>query len=179
MTGTSAVYGKSLFDLAQEEGKLQEYMQELSVIREAVVAQPQFLTLLESRTVPQEERLQVIDACFRGKIQTYLLSFLKILCQNSAIRRLPECIRQFELLYNEHCGIVEARCVSAVPLSSAQRDKLTRKLEAVTGKALSLRCTVDESVLGGIRLELMGREMDGTVRRRLDEIAKNLAELTI
>lgn len=179
MTDTGAVYGKSLFELAQEEGKLQEYMQELSVIREAVKAEPQFLSLLESRAVPQEERLQVIDTCFRGRIQTYLLSFMKILCQNGAIRRLPECIRQFELLYNEHCGIVEARCISAVALSPALRDRLIQKLETVTGKTISLQCTVDASVLGGIRLELGGREMDGTVRRRLDELAKNLAELTI
>lgn len=179
MTGTGAVYGKSLFDLAQEEGKLQEYMQELRVLRDLTSAEPQFIALLESRAVSLEERLQVIDTCFRGRIQTYLLSFLKILCQNGAIRQLPDCIRQFELLYNEHCGIVEAHCQSAVALSPALRDKLTKKLETVTGKNVSLRCSVDKSVLGGIRLELMGREMDGTVRRRLDEIAKKLAELTI
>jgi len=179
MTGIGAVYGKSLFDLAQEEGKLQEYMQELTTLRDITAAEPQLIPLLESRAVPLEERLQVIDTCFRGKIQTYILSFMKILCQNGAIRRLPECIRQFELLYNEHCGIVEARCVSAVALSPALREKLTKKLETVTQKSVSLHCVVDERVLGGIRLELMGREMDGTVRRRLDEIAKKLAELTI
>lgn len=179
MTGVGAVYGKSLFDLAQEEGTVKEYMQELSLIRRAVEAEPQFLSLLDCRNVPLAERLQVLDTCFRDKIRVYLLSFMKILCQNGAIRHLPDCIRQYELLCNEYCGIVEAKCVSAVPLSPALQEKLTAKLQTATGKTVSLRCAVDKSVLGGLRLELMGKELDGTVRRRLDEIAKQLAELTI
>lgn len=179
MTEVALMYGKSLFDLAQEEGKAREYMQELSVIRDCVEKEPQLIALLASRAVAKQERIQVLDACFGGKTEPYILNFMKILCQNEAIRELTGCIRQFELLFHEACGILEVKAVSAVPLSPTLRKKLEDKLSAMTGKTVSVRYATDPSVLGSMRLEMNGTELDGSVRRRLDEIAKVLANLTI
>ena len=64
-------------------------------------------------------------------------------------------------------------------LTQPQQEKLTEKLEQITGKTVKLHCTVDASVLGGVRLELMGRQLDGTVKRRLDEVSKSLSSLTL
>ena len=179
MTDTALMYGKSLFELAQEEGKIKEYMQDLLTVRAALEEEPKFLSLLASHAVTKQERLGVLDACFGGKVAPYILNFMKILCENGAIRQLADCIRQFELLYNDACGIVEVRAVSAVSLSSLLREKLEKKLSQMTGKTVSVRYSVNPALLGGIALELDGTELDGSVRRRLDEIAKSLAELTI
>ena len=179
MTQTAVTYGSSLFDLAVEEGKLQTYMDELLSLRQALEENPQLLTLLDCRSIVKEERLAILDTCFKGKMQDYLLNFLKILCQRGAALQLPDCIRQFELCYFDACGIMEAKAVTAKALSPALVKKLTKKLESITGKTVLLRCVVDPAVLGGVRLEFMGREMDGTIRRRLDEVSKNLADLTL
>ena len=179
MTDFALMYGKSLFDLAQEEGKVKEYMAELSLVRDCIKAEPDLISLLASHAVAKEERLQVLDTCFGGKVEQYILNFMKILCQNGAISELADCIRQFELLYFEACGILEVKAVSAVEISPALREKLEEKLSQITGKTLSMRYTTDPSVLGGVRLEMGGTELDGSVRRKLDEVAKRLAELTI
>lgn len=179
MTGTALTYGKSLFDLAAEENALALYMDELNAVRTAVEDEPRILELLDCRSVSKEERLQVLDACFKGNVQDYILNFMKILCEKGAIRELCDCIRQFELMYFDACGIVEAVAATAQPLSPALQKKLTKKLERVTGKTIKLRCVTDPAVLGGVRLELEGRQLDGTVRRRLDEMAKKLADLTL
>ena len=173
------MYGTSLFDLAQEEGKVKDYMAELAAIRNAVSENPELISLLASRAVTKQERLTVLDTCFGGRTEPYILNFMKILCQNEAIRELTGCIRQFELLFHEACGILEVKAVSAVPLSPTLRKKLEDKLSAMTEKTVSVRYAVDPSVLGGMRLEMNGTELDGSVRRRLDEIAKVLANLTI
>ncbi len=179
MTQTAVTYGGSLFDLAAEEGKLQTYMEELCVLRQVLEENPQLLTLLDCRSVPKEERLAVLDKCFKGTLQDYLLNFLKILCERGAIVQLPACIREFELRYFDACGIVEATATTAKELTPALADKLTKKLERITGKTVMLRCAVDPAVLGGVRLQFMGRELDGTIRRRLDEVSNSLADLTL
>ena len=179
MTDTAQTYGASLFDLAVEEDKLHVYMEELSAIREAIASDPQILDLLDCRAVPIDQRLQVLDTCFRGKVQAYLLNFMKILCEKGAVRQLPACIRQFEVQYFDACGIVEAKAVTAKPLSPALQEKLQKKLEEITGKTIKLRCQVDPQILGGVRLDLMGKQMDGSIARRLDEMAKSLANLTL
>ena len=71
------------------------------------------------------------------------------------------------------------RAVSAVPLSDAQKAKLTQKLTAMTGKTVALNCKVDAAVLGGVRLQYDGRQVDGTVRNYLREIENTLKNTVI
>ena len=179
MTEAALTYGTALFDLAMEEDMLQTYMDEADLLRAAIREEPQLLSLLDCRSVPQKERLDIIQNCFQNAVQPYLLNYLKILCEKGLIRHLPDCIRQFEILYLDAMGIAEAKATTAAPMSPALQDKLTKKLERITGKTVKLQCAVDETVLGGVRLEFMGRQLDGTVRRRLDEVAKSLADLTL
>ena len=179
MTEAALTYGTALFDLATEENMLQAYMDEAAMLRTAIEDEPQLLPLLDCRAVPQKERLQILDNCFREAVQPYFLNYLKILCEKGMIRLLPECIRQFEILYLDAMGIVEAKATTASAMSPQLQEKLAKKLEGLTGKSVKLQCAVDESVLGGVRLEFMGRQMDGTIRRRLDEVSKSLSDLTL
>ena len=64
--------------------------------------------------------------------------------------------------------------VSAVALDAAQESELVGKLEKLTGKKIQLEKTVDPSVMGGIRLQMEGRQMDGTVKNKLDAIRSRL-----
>ena len=64
--------------------------------------------------------------------------------------------------------------VTKLPLSDELRRKLTDKLSSVTGKTIELECRVDPECLGGVRLDLGGTQLDGTVRHRIDEIRQIL-----
>ena len=75
--------------------------------------------------------------------------------------------------------MLEVRAVTAVELPAALRQKLTQKLAAVTGKTIELHCKVDPACIAGVRLELDGQQLDGTVRRRLDTIRQSLLQATI
>ena len=179
MTEAALTYGTALFDLATEENMLQAYMDEAALLRTAIAEEPNLLSLLDCRAVALKERLDIVDGCFRDAVQPYFLNYLKILCEKGMIRLLPECLRRFEILYLDAMGIVEAKATTAQAMSPALQEKLTKKLESITGKSVKLQCAVDESVLGGVRLEFMGRQFDGTVRRRLDEVSKSLSDLTL
>ena len=50
------------------------------------------------------------------------------------------------------------------------RRKLADKLSGVTGKTIELDCRLDPEVLGGVRLDFDGMQVDGTIRRRLEDI---------
>lgn len=93
-----------------------------------------------------------------------MLNFVKILCEKGTLRELPGCARAFRVKYNQAHGILEATAVTAVPMSADQTARLHEKLEAVTGKTIDLRTKVDATVLGGIRLDIEGTELDGTVK---------------
>ena len=170
MTEVATTYGQAMYDLARDEGKSQKILAELSVLDQSLKAAPEFLQLLSAPNIPKEERVQILDDSFRGKIDPYVLNFLKVLTEKGYMRHFSGCCQFFRQQYNKDNGIVPVVAYTAVPLSDELRRKLTAKLSTVTGKTIELDCRIDPETLGGVRLDFDGRQVDGTVRRRLEDI---------
>ena len=108
-----------------------------------------------------------------------MLNFLKILCEKGTLRELSGCARAYRLRYNQAHGILEATATSAVPMTAQQTQALHAKLEKLTGKTIDLKTKVDPGVLGGIRLDMEGTELDGTVQNRLAALRRDIASVTL
>jgi len=170
MTEAGTVYGQALYDLSQSEGLSSVILQELTVLRKSFEAEPDFLRLLSTPSLTKEERCRILDDSFRGKIQPYLLNFLKILTEKGYIRHFSDCCDSYRQQYNQDNGILPVRAVVASPLTADQQQRLTEKLSALTGKTIDLSVKIDANVLGGIRLDYDGKRLDDTVAHRLDGI---------
>lgn len=179
MSEAAGVYGQGLYALAKEESLEDAILQELTALQTAFAEQPEFLKLLASSNVPKQERLEIIDSSFRGKVQPYVLNFLKLLTEKGYIAHFADCCETYHEQYNEDKGILRVRAVSAFPLTNSQKTQLTDKLIAITGKKIDLACKVDRSVLGGIRLSYGGIQVDGTVQSRLQAMEKALKNTVI
>lgn len=179
MSEAAGVYGQGLYALAKEESLEDAILQELTALQTAFAEQQEFLKLLASSNVPKQERLEIIDSSFRGKTQPYVLNFLKLLTEKGYIAHFADCCKAYRAQYNEDKGILQVQAVSALPLSDNQKTQLTDKLAAITGKKIDLVCKVDPSVLGGIRLNYGGIQVDGTVQSRLQAMEKRLKNTVI
>ena len=76
MTQIGSVYGEALYALAKDEGLANQILEELTALKEAFRAEPDFLRLLSSPNLSKQERCQIIDDSFQGKIHVYILNFL-------------------------------------------------------------------------------------------------------
>ena len=172
MTDIVNVYGQAIYDLAKDESLTEEILKQMTVLNEGFSAEPAFLQLLCAPSVPKQERCQVLDDSLRGQVHPYVLNFLKILTEKGYMRHFSGCCKLFEQQYNKDNGILPVTAVTKLPLSEELRRKLVDKLSGLTGKTIALECRVDPECLGGVRLELDGMQVDGTVRHRLDEMRK-------
>lgn len=179
MTETARMYGGSLYDLAAEEGLDERILGELESVVSILNGDAEYLHLLSIPSIPKKERCALLDEAFRGQVHLYVLNFMKLLCEKGALRELPGCARAYRLRYNEAHGILEATAVSAVALTPEQTKRLHDKLETLTGKRIDLKTKVEPAVLGGIRLDIEGTELDGTVRSRLAGLRRNIAAATL
>ena len=179
MTETAKMYGGSLYDLAAEEGLEPRILRELDEVTGLLKANPDYLRLLSTPSIPKKERCGLLDEALRGQVHLYVLNFLKILCEKGTLRELPGCARAYRIRYNEAHGILEATATSAIPLTVQQTEALHDKLETLTGKTVDLQTKVDAKVLGGIRLDIEGTELDGTVQNRLAALRRNIASVTL
>ena len=179
MTETAKMYGGSLYDLAAEEGLETRILGELDEVQQLLKQNPDYLRLLSTPSIPKKERCGLLDEALRGQVHLYVLNFLKILCEKGTLRELSGCARAYRIRYNQAHGILEATAISAIPLTDPQRMALHAKLESLTGKTIDLKTKVDAKVLGGIRLDIEGTELDGTVQNRLASLRRDIAAVTL
>lgn len=170
MTEVGSVYGQALYDLACGEGIEEVVLCQLEVLRQSFSEEPQFIKLLGTPALTKQERCAIVDDSFRGKLEPYLLNFLKLLTEKGYIRHFSHCCDTFREHYNRDHGIMPVKVVTAVALSASQEKRLKEKLETITGKTVELQCSIDPECLGGVRLDYDGVRLDDTVAHRLDAI---------
>lgn len=176
---TAITYGGALYDLAREEALEQQILQELHEVSELFRQNPDYARLLMEPSIEKAERAKLIDEAWGGNIHPYTVNFLKLLCDNGTICSLPDCFQAFRARYNRDYGIIDVRAVTAIPLSPVQTARLKEKLEAKCKKKVELTVRTDASLLGGIRLELPDKQLDGSVQSHLNQIQQLLENSAI
>ena len=174
MTQIGSVYGEALYELALSENQIEEIRGQMLALDESFQQEPDFLRLLCSPNLSKQERCQILDDSFRGKLHLYLLNFLKILTEKGYIKQFSSCCEMFTQLYNRDHNIVSVTAVTAVALNPKQTEALTQKLTRITGKNILLRNRVNPACLGGVRLDYDGQRLDGTVKNHLDRLREML-----
>lgn len=169
MTDMSKEYAVALFMLAQEDACSLPVSESLAVVKNTVDEHEGYLDLLASPAISIEERLNLIEEAF-GDLHPYVVSFLKLLCERSYIRFLSDAIDEFERLLADASQVLTANVTCAVALDKEKELKLKEKLETKFGHPVEISATVDAAVLGGMVIEIDGKQIDASLRRRLGDI---------
>ncbi len=168
MMRTDKEYAEALFMLAAEENKTDEYFNQLNTLKELI--SEEYIEFLSSPAVPLCERLQAIDEAFGDSLSEYIVSCLKLLCENGRIRILNGFIDEYNNLSMAMSNKVSANIYSAIELSESQKKAVCAKLEKLAGKTIEPFYIIDEGLIGGLKIELEGKTYDGSVRHHLNEV---------
>ena len=174
MTKTAKTYGGALYDLAKEEGLCAQLLSELQLVETIFSQNPDYRKLLLEPSICAEERRQLLQQAWQGRVHPYLLNFLNLLCDRGTVGQFADCAAEFQSRYYKDAGILQVCAVCAVPLRPEQQQALQKKLQQVTKKQILLSVRVEESLLGGMRLELPDRQYDGSVQGHLERIQRML-----
>ncbi len=170
MVQTEREYAEALFAVAAEENSAEEYLQALMTVKQLLRENPDYIELLSSPAIPLSERLGAIEEAFGKSMPEYVVSFLKLLCENGKFRYIFGCVDEYSSLAAVFSNRTDAVIYSAVPLSEEQKKGVCAKLEKLTGKSIDPEYIIDESLIGGLKIEVDGRTVDGSIKRRLGEM---------
>ena len=170
MTTTSREYAEALFELAVQGDLIRETTDGVVTVESALLQMPAYRALLASPAIGKEERLAALDQAFRGKIPDILLAILRMMVSRGHVSALNGMARDYEELARGYRGESMAVVTSAVPLKEVETVVLRAKLENKLGRQIVLQCRVDPELIGGIRVEVDGRVIDGSIRNKLEEI---------
>ncbi len=106
-------------------------------------------------------------AILGGKLDAEAENFVRVLAENGRLGLLREIHAQFEALKNEREGVIEAEVQSAFELTDAQVADLVQRLEKKTGRKVRTRVQVDKELIGGVKVLLGDKVIDGSARAQL------------
>lgn len=171
-----AVYAKALLGFGQQSGKLDELMEELSGVTDAVNKLPKLKAALESPRIDVASKHGLIEKAFSGRISKEMLNFLKIVSSKSRLDCLGAIQTSAEAMHDEMAGRVQATLTTAEPIEDSLRDQVASKLSKSLGKKVSLKSTVDPSIIGGMVVRVGDTVYDSSVVSQLEQVRVKAAK---
>lgn len=174
MNELSKEYAQSLFTLGVEENRQNEYSEALNTVCDVFRENPEYFLLMSSPDIPDEEKNRLLNEAFSDFIPEYVTAFLKLLCEKHHINELFDCNSHYSDLLKAFEKISEARIISAVPLTDSEKEKIVKKLEAITKHKVLAVYEQDSTFLGGLKIYIDGNIIDGTVKYELSKVKEAL-----
>lgn len=171
-------YADALFMLSEELAETELVKSDLETVCGVVAENPEYLKLLDTPSIPREERVCLVEKSF-GSLNKNLVNLVKILCERRTVYLIDKIQISFLASYDQSRGIERVEAISAIPLSPSQIERLQHKLHAITNKQIIVNNTIDPDILGGMKLRYLGKQIDGSIKTRLDSFEKSLKDLVI
>jgi F-type H+-transporting ATPase subunit delta len=159
-------YAEAAFKLADEAGALARWSEMLGTLA-AVAAAPRVRQAAADPRLSDAQRAGLFIAVLGGRLTGEAENFVRVLAHNDRLELLPEIRAQFEVLKNEREGVVEATVQSAFELTGAQLKDIVARLEKKTGRKVRPHVSVDHELIGGLKIMLGDKVIDGSARAQL------------
>lgn len=176
----AGTYGEALFDLAVEEKKEKELLEEVVALKKLLSENPDFSTLMNHPKITKEEKEEVLTKVFEGTFSKELTGFFKLILQKDRYSEADAIIDYFINRMKEHQGIGTAYVTTATPLSDKQKSQVEEKLLATTSyKEMELHYAEDKDLIGGMVIRIGDRVVDSSIKTKLERLTKELSNLQI
>jgi F-type H+-transporting ATPase subunit delta len=171
-------YARSLFELASESKAVAKVESDLSAFEKMLASSPDLDRLIKSPVFSADDQFKSIAAIAdKAKISGLTGNFLRVVARNRRLFVIPGIIAAFRRIAAEARGEVSADVTSAHPLTPAQQTELKAALKSVAGKDVAINVTVDPTLLGGLIVKMGSRQIDTTLKTKLNSLKLALKEV--
>lgn len=170
----ASVYATALLDLAFDKGVHGEVLAELREFGALLESEGLFADFLNTPKVREDAKQELIKKVFGGVLSDLTLHFLLVTIEKKRQFYLPQIVAAFVAGYHERMGELVVDISSATALDDKQRDRLRALLGKKHQQEIILRERIDESLLGGLVIQVGDSRVDGSLRTRLEAIGERL-----
>ena len=177
-TGIATRYATAVFDLAKEGKSIKALESDVAALEAATNDSADLRTLLTSPLYSREEQSAAITAIAKKmKLSDTTSNVLALLASKRRLFVLPNLIAVLQDKLAEERGEVTAEVTTAKALTKAQTEKLSKTLKAQVGKAVTIKETVDESIIGGLIVKVGSKMLDTSIASKLNALQNTMKEV--
>lgn len=178
ISGVAERYASSLFELALELDQVDAVSTDLDRFEALIHDSDDLKRLISSPVFSGEDQMRTIGAIARkANMSELVANFLQVVARNRRLFALPSIIRGYRALAARHRGEMVAEVTSAHALSEAQETDLIGTLSGLVGQKVTMKITVDPSILGGLIVRLGSRQIDTSLKTKLSSLKLTLKEV--
>lgn len=167
-------YAVAMYELARDAKAVERVRADLHVVRDAIYEDAASKSFFLSPVVDRKEKERLFKHAFGGKTHDVTLHSLLLLIRKRRERLLAEIVKQFDVLEVNGRGAEPLTITTAVALSGEQLRATVSRLEKIYAKKFDVEQKVDSRLIGGMRVMMGDRRIDGSVAGRLEELARTL-----
>ena len=172
--GVSLRYTRALAGAAEARGVLDRVQEDVRGLLDLIRESEDLQGVLGDTLVHPEQKQNLFQTLFSGKIDDLTLDFLLLLCEKRRERTLEEILQGVVDVLDERRGVVTAQVRSARALTPEQQGRLSQGLSAYSGKQVRLEAVVDAGMGAGFVARLGGEVFDATLDAQLVRLRRRL-----
>jgi F-type H+-transporting ATPase subunit delta len=174
MEEIAAVYARSLFEVAKEQGKLDSVREQIGEFADALEQTRELQVFFFSPYFSTTEKQDGLDRAVSGA-DAVIVNFLKLLIENHRMPVIFRVRRGYDELWEEENKLLPVRVTSAVELDKSTVSQIGDKIAEQTGRKVELSSEVDPDILGGIVVRVGNSILDASIRNRLEQLRRQVA----
>ncbi len=165
-------YAQAIFELALQEEQAEQWRAQLEMA-EGVLQDPEFAPFLKHADVPTEQKVNSINAVL-SELHPLVRNMINLLVSRGLTDLAPDISREYQSLLDVHAGRQRVGVASAVELDQSELDRIADFVSGLVRKEVVISTQVDESILGGLVIQIGDQLLDGSTRSRLEGLRNRL-----
>ena len=175
MEELAQVYARSLFEVAREQGKLDVLREQLAQFADALNENRQLAVFFFSPYFSTAEKREALPRLLDGADEA-LLNFLSLLIENHRMPVIFRIRQTYERMWDEENKTLPVEITSAIELDQATTESLGKTIGERAGRKVTLAARVDPDILGGIVVRVGNSILDASIRNRLEQLRRHVAQ---
>lgn len=176
--GVPRVYAEAIFRLAKERGAIDEVLEDLRAVREALRASPKFQALVESPGVGTADTERAVRGAFGESVGEPVLNLLLLLVRKRRQKAFARIVDAYEAMVTEERRERRVAVATAGPLDDGARARLADVLSRKIGARVVLETRVEPALLGGALVRVGDTLFDGSLKAALARLSRIMTEGT-
>ena len=165
-------YAKAMFNAAQELGKIETIKNDFNTVYSSMLADKDVLSFFTSTFVDGNIKIGILKKVYGERIAEETFNLLSILIERDLINILVAIIVEYENLCNEYYNILSTKIIASSEIENIEA--LKSSIRNMVDKDVHFTVEIDESIMGGIIVQIDDVIYDYSVRRLLDNVKNSL-----
>ncbi|AAT27698.1 F0F1 ATP synthase subunit delta [[Mycoplasma] mobile] len=169
-------YALALFEIANEELKLEQYFQEVKKLNEIINENEDLVKLLSSKEIQLEKKLKILENIFTNHFTVNINNFLKLIITNNLFIYIKSILKIFLDIASKKLNISYGKIYSSKKLDEKIISNLEKFYSDKLSKKVEMLNLIDTTLIKGIRIEIENTIHENSIKNNIKELQKSILE---